>query len=651
MSPWLVIAIILTSVLFRAVDLGSTGLWGDEETTSLPSLSLAQGEGNVVPSGMEYRRALLHTYTVALSARAFDVDRDYSYRIPSVVIGIATVLLMFVGTRHFFGPAIAIIVTALVALSEWHILLSRTARMYGPVLFFTMAFVFSAMAWLQNGKLKHLAVAMSSFLIAGSLHLLAIVALPVLVLPALFGKQDHRKLLQGAGLATALGAYAILYDALYVSVPYASFVRSEMRQVMSEAETGNTGPLYDALSGLPLQWPLLVLVAIGLALAVWLVRTTRPLIHPADNLMRYLATVAIGSSLALSSVFGHAYGVLLSTIMLLLIASPIDYNRLAHLWKPAVAAFLFLTAWFVYRVIDAGFTEGIKASLRYPFPYLLYQATEYPGVILFFLIGVADSVFGPPQRHHKLITVLSLAFLIPVYALGVIMEWAPDRYLLPVYPLVLIVASSGLLACCTWLAHRLPVKGLRCPALLGLLLVASGLLGAHGLPQAITHSPTSYGSKTTGMDVYPDHRAPGCYVRAHLQPSDIVVAEDALQQHWYVGRVDYWLRNPAGHTFYSYLDENGHQRDIYVSSQITTDDVIEGLTTNFTTRIWVITSGETRSQPEYYLPKGTPQHAWLDSVMREHDARLYGRDGLSAVYCLNCEPHNVDESPWHYDCR
>ena len=42
---------------------------------------------------------------------------------------------------------------------------------------------------------------------------------------------------------------------------------------------------------------------------------------------------------------------------------------------------------------------------------------------------------------------------------------------------------------------------------------------------------------------FPDHAATGRYVAARLRPDDVVIATDVLQQRWYVGRADYWLRS------------------------------------------------------------------------------------------------------------
>jgi len=358
-----------------------------------------------------------------------------------------------------------------------------------------------------------------------------------------------------------------------------------------------------------------------------------------------------GVAVGLSCSLGSIYGAFVSLAIILLLISPVTPAHIKAISIPAAILILVLLAWFLVRFLHDGFIEGIKASLRHPFPYLISYAQIYPGVMVMFLIGLVDSVLGPTTRRRKFVRVLALAFLMPILGLGLIRDWAPDRYLVPVYPFVLLVAASGIIISCEWVSRRLPRPIHGQPVLIAGLVVLSGVLGGHGIPQAIVHAPPNYGKSAASLVAYPDHRAPGCFVRAHLRSDDIVVAEDALEQYWYVGRVDYWLRNPSGHETYSYLDQANHRRDIYVGSRITTNDVIESLWAESSRRIWVITSGETRLIPDFYLGSGTQQRAWLDLVMSTHEPVLKGRDGLSATYCLNCNIELVDADPWNYDCK
>ena len=77
------------------------------------------------------------------------------------------------------------------------------------------------------------------------------------------------------------------------------------------------------------------------------------------------------------------------------------------------------------------------------------------------------------------------------------------------------------------------------------------------------------------------------------------VAVDILQQRWYTGRVDYWIRRPGGAGAFLYEDDRGRPRDIYVSSELlqTRTDIDRALAEAGNRRVWVITSGESDTEP------------------------------------------------------
>jgi hypothetical protein len=219
--------------------------------------------------------------------------------------------------------------------------------------------------------------------------------------------------------------------------------------------------------------------------------------------------------------------------------------------------------------------------------------------------------------------------------------------------LLLIVASYGFIRLLDSIKilNTFPIPKL----LLTVLVPASGILGGHGVPQAKSVSPSEYGANIYGNHIsgimYPDHRSHGCFVKKHLQHGDIIVAEDALQMYWYIGRVDYWLRSPSTIEDFLYLDHNNKIRDIYVNSMPTDEVAINTLSTNTENRIWVITSGETQQNINHFLKKGSPQRNWLDTISRTITPALNGRDGISTTYCLNCNLTLPEANPWQYDCK
>ncbi|NIM47652.1 MAG: hypothetical protein GTN62_00005, partial [Gemmatimonadales bacterium] len=131
-------------------------------------------------------------------------------------------------------------------------------------------------------------------------------------------------------------------------------------------------------------------------------------------------------------------------------------------------------------------------------------------------------------------------------------------------------------------------------------------------------------------------------------PADVVIAEDPLQQRWYAGSVDVWLRSYHDARQYLYTTD-GAFRDIYVSSIFAgSRSMLDSLVGAATGRAWLITSGETYPARAYFLERD--QRAWLDSIEHSIPPAFVARDGVTTVYCLNCasaahEPHAGPKSP------
>jgi hypothetical protein len=139
------------------------------------------------------------------------------------------------------------------------------------------------------------------------------------------------------------------------------------------------------------------------------------------------------------------------------------------------------------------------------------------------------------------------------------------------------------------------------------------------------------------MEVRPDHRGSGLFVRQHLAPDDIVIAEDALEQHWYAGRTDRWFRSGTDARKFLFQDENETLRDFYVGSVLQDEPIDHVWIKAAESAIWFITSGETARTRDWYL--SPEQAAWLEKVEEISESAYSGRDGLSHVFCFGrCPP-------------
>ena len=133
---WIAFGFLLLAAVPRFWALGELGFYGDEETTAFPARAVALGGPPEMPSGMPYYRSYPFTLANALSAKLFGVDRELSYRVPAALFGTLTVPIFFLLACGRYRWDVAILAAGWLAMSEWHIAVSREARMYAPFLLF-----------------------------------------------------------------------------------------------------------------------------------------------------------------------------------------------------------------------------------------------------------------------------------------------------------------------------------------------------------------------------------------------------------------------------------------------------------------------------------------------------------------------------------
>jgi 4-amino-4-deoxy-L-arabinose transferase-like glycosyltransferase len=634
----LVFIVLFLGFFFRFYSLDHLSYWGDEETSSLPARSLALGEGAKFPSGMEYRRGLPHTYLMAQTAKRLGTDSDYSYRLPSAVLGSLTLLVFFFLVYRFFGINIALVATILLSFSEWHILLSRTARMYGPMLLFTVIFYYFIFLWHQQKRLVYLFGSALSFLASVSFNFLAIFALPLFLIPLLFKRLDFKYLTISAVASGFVTLASIAYFKIYVTAPYRELAPADFHaQDVSDSQN-----VIDLIIS-QISFATIATTLVSLILALLTYRRLHVFNTFKNNFISEIFLFSCILGVYLFGLPGHFFASFLFSVFIISVIDIRSPSAIVALKLPTLVLFSVLSFWLLFNINEYGTIEGLKQLFKYPFPYILHQAIFFYGVIILFFIGLLYSVLTSGDRQH-LIRAAGVSYLIVSLFVGLMFDWPPPRYMITVYPLLIIVSSYGLVCVSDQIQSLFgKVRFLR--YLLILVLPASGVLGGHGFPQAMKtvpgdHSMLIYSNHIQGI-IYPDHRSLGCFVKGHLKANDIVVAQDALQQYWYVGKVDYWLRQPESIDSYVFKS-NGVSRDIYVLSEPTSDEIINKLI-NTKERIWVITSGEVYNFKDNFLGVNTPQRNWINHVEDPYKPIITGLDNASAVYCINCS--NVLAAP------
>jgi 4-amino-4-deoxy-L-arabinose transferase-like glycosyltransferase len=633
----IVIALTILAAVPRFYGLGSLGFYGDEETTAFPARALAEGKGPKMPTGMPYYRAAPFTWLNAMSAHVFGPDREMSYRVPAAFFGTLTIPMLFVMCRPLVGTPIALVAALLLALSEWHIATSREARMYAPFLFFYVGAAFATLRWVTTGQAQYLMLAALLFAVSASLHKLALIGILFVIIPVGFAgwaRVAPAKLVVAAVIA-GMGAWA--YDKYFVSPAFTSwFPVQTALSTPSAPQASSWLPL--PFASLPTWSPALMLL--GAALGIWAANRAEPVDDLPGSILRSMGRYASAMLAGGLACIGQLYGGLIATLVFLYL-HPTERVALAkQIWLPSTIIILISTIFSGMTISQVGLIRGLRMLISFPFPYPALFAEMFPLVLLLFAGALMYFALRPHQPDQFPLQACLLAVIIPVAAVGAVSRWGGTRYLIEVYPFLLITAAAALLGILNVLGRVSRLWSHKTALALAVGIAVSGVLTGHGIPQARAVATLDPGGLVNqwvyAYPLYPDHRTPGEFVRRNLAPNDIVIAEDPLQQRWYVGQVDYWFRNPDVVRRYLYEDVNGYHRDIYVGSRLLREiDDIASLTQQTRGKLWFITSGETYSKREYYL--NDQQRRWLDSLENSKTPLFVGHDNVTKVYCLNCD--------------
>jgi 4-amino-4-deoxy-L-arabinose transferase-like glycosyltransferase len=637
--------IILLTVLAafpRFYNLGHLGFQGDEETTSLASRSVAEGNGPKMPSGMPYYRALPQTWLNAISAKVFGFEKEISYRIPSAILGTLTIPLTFIVARSIVGFPVALIAALMLSFSEWHILVSREARMYAPFLLFYVLCGLSIWNWTSTGSKKYLLLGAIFFFAATTLHYLALLLFIFFLIPIAFPgwlRIQPWRLITFALLAVITGE---LYSQLTSNNDW--FTSHGGYGLLIESNSATNIPwLPNALAHYPPEF-ILLCAALAAALGVWSVKLATQTDNFPGYRLRAVGFYVLGISCWFFALIGQLYGASILCLLFFLIHPENGFSIIKKLRVPGSILIIIAIIWVVTAMHEYSIYEGLKSLTDFPFAYPAFMAQMLPGVSIIFIGMCIYLVFYPQKSIDFPLRASAIAALAPILGIGLVSEGKGMRYLIETYPFIVLVASAGLLRFSGYLCQILKISSHRNILASAILIVLSGILGGHGLPQAVGAATLRYGESllSSKFEYYPDHKGAGEFVKNHRAPDDIVLAEDVLQQYWYSGSVDYWFRNIKDTSPYLYKTSDGLFRDIYVNSAVATIDILTTLTQS-NKRIWLITSAETYPNRNYYLSE--QQRKWLSDVETKYVPVFVGRDEITKVYFLNCNKHAPEKKP------
>ena len=250
LSNFIIILILILAAFLRFYRLGDfpPGLYSDEASYGYNAYSIFKTGrdewGKFLPltiqSFGDYKPPLTAYLTIP-SLAAFGLN-EFSVRFPSALIGTLSVLLIYLLTREVFGSKpIALLAAGLLAISPWHLHLSRMSMLVGIENFFLTLGVYAFIKFLKSPRWLFLAAI--SFVAAIYTYYGSRVTVPLLVigLSLLFYKSilGHKRtvifsalvgliLLVPLLLTMLRDPQTLLGRAKYMSVFYNDSVRSQL---------------------------------------------------------------------------------------------------------------------------------------------------------------------------------------------------------------------------------------------------------------------------------------------------------------------------------------------------------------------------------------------------------------------------------------
>jgi hypothetical protein len=459
--------------------------------------------------------------------------------------------------------------------------------------------------------------AVFTLLLGLQFHTLAIFAAFLVFLPGLL-QGDERKFWAGAAAFVSIAVGFEVINHL-ITIAYPQAVESA-----DNGEVGN-GPHASVVPHIEHLWLLLSALP-ALAFSSW-VLARRSL----------LAVVLLAAGLVAEVALAWHLAVLLTAAALVL------GRRVGALPRLRLALFFVLSvavagaqALFLVRQSAGSLKQIAGVMLGWPSVWPFIAIGDYSAVALLAVVG---SLLGglwllahrKPIPDHLLMMVLGL--WVPLLMIGW-MRWnIPPRYAAAQIMPMLVAAFAAMQWAADWAMRRLDMRA-RAPAGVwgAAVVVLACLLVTNPMKVAV--------AVDSGYASHPDHKGAAEFV-ASLHPGsrDIIVAEDVLQQTYYLGHVDYWLVNKEVAAPYMHRVK-GRWLDFYTNTPLIGTGVeLERLVEQpGRGAIYVIGSGENQEDGRNLMRAFGISRELQSPPFRP----IYlGRDGLTRVWKVDPPPSTV----------
>ena len=613
--------LVLLGAVLRIWGLDNVGLHGDEKTMVFPVLAILNDGGPYFPSGMYYIRAMTQLYLMAGSVWVFG-DNEWALRFPSAVVGSLIPLLAYFMGRRFLSRHFNLAFVAVTAFLPAMIVYAQTARMYVFFVAAAMLFCILIFSWERKDTIGSLVAAMLAWLFALEIHVLAILIAPLFLFPGLI-KQSWKNLAEGV-IAIGLSVLAFRFHSQRIESHYPHGQRPALDVATESA------PDVTAIQAFSDQFPWLVILG---AAAVAATAASCGFVAWRRHWFPAMAMLLVGLGMAACTMFQYHIGILAILFGAIIWVRATDYSMVP---LAVVVVFVFgLAAYQGYLLHQTGDFPGRKiigAFVGTPSVWPILRFAEFSpigfalyGIVILYCIRELFARRRIPD--HFLF--FAMAVWAPLLAIGVQTWYLPPRYTVGALPFFLLACVAGLeFLIRTWMKDR-PGTGIRriaaisAPAILAVLIVNPIALAAVA---------------NSGYERNPDHKGAAEFlIDLPITGEDIVIAEDVMQQVYYLGdKVDYWLRSIDNAQSYLVVSDDLPVDQYTATPHLGTGDaLLDLLNENSGNRIFIIGSGEIMPERDEWA-----RNRGISEVLESDQLRVIyaGRDGITKIWSNRTDP-------------
>lgn len=181
MQYGLLAATTLLAAALRFYKIGVWSFWIDEIFTIDRTIFNFNNLFDVIRNLPATRWLPASVILTNLSIKIFGIS-EWSARLPSALIGIASIPILYFLIKRMFGTGVASISVLLMSISPWHLFWSQNARYYMSLMVFSVAACMALFYGIEKDRPKYFILFYAFLYLAMSERFIAIIILPIVLL-------------------------------------------------------------------------------------------------------------------------------------------------------------------------------------------------------------------------------------------------------------------------------------------------------------------------------------------------------------------------------------------------------------------------------------------------------------------------------------